>query len=87
MKGIIILIYNKNGLKDNKFGYLSMTKMVSKITNLVSSITKTVLKITNLVHDIHFYKFKKIKFHYLSTLHNIIMLCRVLRHLTVGNRL
>ena len=42
MKGIIILIYNKNGLKDNKFGfiynknglkdnkfgYLSMTKMV-----------------------------------------------------------
>ncbi|OTX08828.1 hypothetical protein BK712_07375 [Bacillus thuringiensis serovar seoulensis] len=33
---------------------------------------KMVLKITNLVHNIYFYKFKKIKFRYFSTLHNYV---------------
>ncbi len=53
--------------------------MVLKITNLVLYITKMVLKITNLVHNIYFYKFKKIKFRYFSTLHNYVEYLDILK--------
>ncbi|TXR62142.1 hypothetical protein DN395_16645 [Bacillus sp. AR18-7] len=76
-------IYNKNGFKDNKFGFIynkngfKNNKNGSKDNKFgCLSITKMVLKIINL---------KRLRF--IILVFYIIMLCRVLRYPTVGNPL